>query len=101
MRVYKFKRGYKPTKERLEEMIVKHFGSFEKDEDVYIVRYGAIEELRLWLDGKVLKAESKTNPNVDEETAVETLKTYNRFLDELTGYTAKERKKQMIKEVEG
>jgi len=101
MREYRFKRGFKPTEERLEEMILKHFGSYEKEGDVYIVRYKAIEELRLWLDGKVLKAESKTNPNVDAVTAMETIKTYNRFLDELTGYTAKERKKHMMKEVEG
>ncbi len=100
MRRYKFKRGYKPTPERLEEMIVKHFGSFEKDGDVYIVRYKAIEELRLWLDGKMLCAESRTNPRVDNETAFETLKTYNRFLEDLTGYTAKERQKMMKKEAE-
>ncbi|WP_456369572.1 DUF5611 family protein [Geoglobus sp.] len=100
MREYRFKRGYKATPERLEELMVKYFGSFEKDGDVYIVRYKAIEELRLWLDGKRLKAESRTNPNVDSETALETLRTYNRFLDELTGYTAKERKKHMMKEVE-
>ncbi|AIY89593.1 DUF5611 family protein [Geoglobus acetivorans] len=101
MREYRFKRGFKPTAERLEEMIIKHFGSFEKDGDVYVVRYKALEELRLWLEGKILKAETRTNPNVDNETAFETLRTYNRFLDELTGYTAKERKKHMMKDVEG
>ncbi len=100
MREYRFKRGFKPTNERLEEMIRKHFGDFEKDGNVYIVRYRAIEELRLWIDGKILKAESRTNPDVDDVTALETLRTYNRFLDELTGYTAKERKKHMMKDVE-
>ncbi len=100
MREYRFKRGFKPTKERLEEQIVRHFGEFEKDGEAYIVRYGAIEELRMWLDGKVLKVESKTNPNIDDSTAMETLRTYNRFLDELTGYTAKERKKHMMKDAE-
>ncbi len=101
MREYKFKRGFKPTAERLESLLKKHFGSFERDGDAYIVRYKAIEELRLWLDGKVLKVESKARSGVDDKTALETLKTYNRFLDELTGYTAKERKKHMMKEVEG
>ncbi len=100
MREYKFKRGFKPTQERLEEMIVKYFGKFEKDGDVYVIRYKAIEEMKMWLDGKILKVESRTNPNVDDSTALETLKTYNRFLDELTGYTAKERKKHMMKDVE-
>ncbi len=100
MREYKFKRGFKPTNERLEELIVKHFGEFRKEDDVYIVKFGAIEELRLWLKDKKLYAESKTNPNVSEEVAVKTIKTYNRFLEELTGYTAKERQKMLKKEVE-
>jgi hypothetical protein len=100
MRKYKFKRGFKPTQERLEEMINKHFGSFDKDGEIYVVRYGAIEELRLWFDGKLLCAESKTNPKVELSVAQDTLKTYNRFLEELTGYTAKERQKMMKKEIE-
>jgi hypothetical protein len=101
MREYKFKRGFKPTVERLEEMITKHFGSFEKRDNIYIVRYGAIEELKLWIENKKLYAESKTNPKVDDEAALKTLKTYNKFLEELTGYTAKERQKMLKKETEG
>ncbi len=100
MREYKFKRGYKPTVERLEELIVKHFGGFEKNGEVYIVKFGAIEELRLWIKDKKLYAESRTNPNVPEDVAVQTIKKYNRFLEELTGYTAKERQKMLKKEVE-
>ena len=100
MRKYKFKRGFKPTPERLEEQINLHFGEFEKDGDVYVVRYGAIEELKLWFDEKLLCVESKTNPKVEPEIASETLRTYNRFLEELTGYTAKERQKMLKKEME-
>ncbi len=100
MREYRFKRGFKPTRERLEELIRKHFGDFEKDGDVYIVRFGAIEELRLWIKDKKLYAESKTNPTVPEDVAVKTIKIYNKFLEELTGYTAKERQKMLRKEVE-
>lgn len=100
MRIYKFKRGFKPTTERLEEMIKKHFGDYSKDGDVYIVKFGAIEELRLWIENKKLLAESKTNPNVTDDVAMMTIKTYNKFLEELTGYTAKERQKLMKKEVE-
>ncbi len=100
MREYRFKRGYKPTPERLEEMLEKHFGGFEKDGEFYIVRnFGAIEELRLKLENKRLYAESKTRM-VDDETSMKTIKTYNKFLEELTGYTAKERQKLMKKEAE-
>jgi len=100
MREYRFKRGFKPTEERLEEMILKYFGSYEKNGNVYIVRFGAIEELRLWIENKKLYAESKTNLKVSDEIAFKTLKTYNKFLEELTGYTAKERQKLLKKEIE-
>ncbi len=100
MREYRFKRGFKPTSERLEEMLRKHFNGFETDGDFYVVRnFGAIEELRLKLENKKLYAESKTKLT-DDETAMKTLKTYNKFLEELTGYTAKERQKLMKKEAE-
>ncbi|MEM0203894.1 MAG: DUF5611 family protein [Archaeoglobaceae archaeon] len=100
MREYRFKRGFQATQHRVEEMLRKHFESFEKDGDFYVVRnFGAIEELRAKLDGKVLLVETKTRL-VDDETALKTIKTYNRFLEELTGYTAKERQKMLRKEVE-
>lgn len=100
MREYRFKRGFKPTPERLEEMLKKHFGGFDADGEFYVVKnFGAIEELRLKLENKRLYAESKTKLT-DDETAKETIKTYNKFLEELTGYTAKERQKLMKKEME-
>ncbi|WP_456468283.1 DUF5611 family protein [Archaeoglobus sp.] len=100
MREYRFKRGFKPTPERLEEMLRKHFGGFEADGEFYIVRdFGAIKELRLKLENKRLYAESKTRLT-DDDTAMKTLKTYNKFLEEFTGYTAKERQKLMKKEAE-
>ena len=100
MREYKFKRGFKPANERLEELIEKYFGNYELKEGFYIVRFGAIKELKLKIDNKVLLAESKTNPRVSNEDASKTLKTYNKFLEELTGYTAKERQKMLKKSIE-
>jgi len=100
MREYQFKRGFKPSKERLEEIIKKYFGELKKEGDTYIVSYGAIEELRLIIQNKKLVVESKTNPAVSNEVASDTLKTYNKFLEELTGYTAKERQKRLKKSIE-
>jgi len=93
MREYRFKRGYRPTTERLEEILVKHFGDFEKEEDRYKVR---IENALfiLWLNDKALNVESKTQTSGKGDTA-KVLQTYSRFLEELTGYTAKERRKKM------
>ncbi|RLI72412.1 hypothetical protein DRO97_08935 [Archaeoglobales archaeon] len=101
MREYKFKRGFKPANERLEELIEKYFGNYEIKEGFYIARFGAIEELKLKIDNKVLLVESRTNPKVSNEVAAKTLKTYNKFLEELTGYTAKERQKMLKKSIEG
>ncbi len=100
MREYRFKRGFKPTEERLEQLLNKYFGGFERDGDFYVVKnFGGIEELRLKLENKRLYAESKTR-KVDDETALKTIRTYNDFLEELTGYTAKERQKMLKKEME-
>ncbi len=96
MREYKFKRGFKASEERLEELLKKFFGKFKKEGDEYVVSYKAIEEMRLKIVNRKLIVESRTNANVDDRTALETIKTYNRFLDELTGYTAKERKKHLM-----
>lgn len=95
MRAYKFKKGFEATNQRLEELIKKHFGNYRREGEVYIVRFGAIEELKLWIDNKNLIAESKTNPNTSNDVVLLTIKIYNRFLEELTGYTAKERQKML------
>ena len=101
MREYRFKRGYKASEERLAELLKKHFGRYWKDGNFYVVRnFGAIEELRLKIEGGKLYASTKTRM-VDDDVAATTIKTYNRFLEELTGYTAKERQKMLKKEVEG
>ncbi|MCC6027964.1 MAG: hypothetical protein DSO01_03220 [Archaeoglobi archaeon] len=100
MREYKFKRGYEASDERLEELLRKHFGNFEKEGKFYIVRnFGGIEEMRAKLDGKILLVETRTKL-VDDKTALNTIKAYNKFLEELTGYSAKERQKMLKKEVE-
>ncbi|MEM1579329.1 MAG: DUF5611 family protein [Archaeoglobaceae archaeon] len=100
MREYKFKRGYEVSERRLAEELQKHFGSFEKEGDFYVVRnfYG-IEELKAKIEGKLLLVETKTKI-VDDEIAVKTLRAYNEFIESLTGYSAKERQKMLRKEVE-
>ena len=100
MREYKFKRGFAATSERLESLLVKYFGKFEKNEEFYIVSFGAVEELKIKLEKRKILVSSKTKKNVPDNVAIETIKTYNKFLEELTGYTAKERQKMLKKEVE-
>lgn len=100
MREYKFKRGYKASEDRLEELIKKYFDDYRKEGNVYIVRFGAMESMKIWIEKNKLYVETKTNPKVSDDVAIETIRRYNKFLEELTGYTAKERAKMLKKEVE-
>jgi hypothetical protein len=59
--------------------------------------YGAIERLAARPDGRALAVEVRTNPRVDEAVARESIARYNRFLEEASGYTAKERAKRLRK----
>ncbi|MCS7121058.1 MAG: DUF5611 family protein [Archaeoglobaceae archaeon] len=98
MREYKLKKA--ATKEELEEVLKKYFGSFEFDGEYYVVKnFGAIEELRMKVEKRKLFVESRTKI-VDNESSIKTLKTYNNFLEEFTGYSAKERMKMLMREVD-
>jgi len=99
MRKYKFKRGFKPDVGRLEEMMEKHFDDFKKDGDKYTATFGATKAT-LWFEGKLLAIETETDPTTPYDIAAQAVKIYNRFLEDLTGYTAKDRRKMMKKEVE-
>ncbi len=100
MRAYDIKRGHFSSLEGdgLQELMKKHFGNVRKEGEHWVSTYGAIRTLRVKLDGKTkLLAETEMNSNVDDKTAQETIKRYNQFLFEATGFTAKERKKRFSK----
>ncbi len=100
MREYRIKRGYEASNSRLEELLKKYFGNFTFENGCYVVRgFGGIEEMRAKLERKALFIETKTRI-VDEETSIKTIRAYNSFLEEFTGYSAKERQKMLRKEVE-
>lgn len=105
MRGYSFKRGFKPSEERLVEALRNNFDSFEKineriegkvkDEKGEIRYVARIEDAEFELElkeKKLLVSTKKAGKNPQE-----VLKRYNRFLESLTGYTAKERRKKMLK----
>lgn len=99
MREYKFKRGFKPHNQRLEEMMETYFDSFEKDGEIYIAKFGAATA-KMWIEDKMLKVETETDTNAPSDVAAQTVKVYNKFLEDLTGYTAKQRQKMMKKDAE-
>jgi hypothetical protein len=85
------------TPQRIESVCREEFGSAALEQDTVVARYGAIEELRVRSEKSELLVELRMNPQVDAATQGETIRRYNRFLQELTGYTAKERAKRAQK----
>ena len=71
-----------------------------KEGNIYVVSFKAIKVMKLWIEDKKLYVETETDPNVPDDISIQTIKTYNKFLEELTGYTAKERARMMKKELE-
>jgi len=94
MREYPFKRGFQATNERLVEAMKNSFDSFEEKEGKYRGRIGDAE-FALELRGKKLAVET-IEPG---KGSAEILNRYNQFLEALTGYSAKERRKRMLKEM--
>jgi len=74
-----------------------HFATVEVRAADVEASFGAIEHLSVRPDGRALAVEVRTNPRVDEAVARETIARYNRFLEEVTGYSAKERARRLRK----
>ena len=97
---YTFKRGSSVDIERVRDVLEANIPAEITEEDgKYTISYGAFEKLSLWLDGKKLCIDSESDMNVADDVAFETNKLYRKFLQEATGYTAKERLKKAKKEV--
>jgi hypothetical protein len=85
----------------LERIVRTHFDSAEVDRDAVSTAYGAIARLVVRASGRELGVDVMMNPKVPEGVARETIARYNRFLEEATGYTAKERARRLRKSAAG
>lgn len=66
-----------------------------------MINYGAFNRLAVSIDNKKLRVDSESNKDAKEEQILDTNKRFRIFLEEATGYTAKERLKMAKKEVQG
>lgn len=100
---YKFKRGFKPESERIKNVMTEIFQvDPREDGGKLILQYGAIKELKTWVQDKKLFVETLSDREVkDQSVILDTNKKFRDFLEEATGYTAKERLKAAKKEVSG
>ncbi|MFP4608218.1 MAG: DUF5611 family protein [Candidatus Aenigmatarchaeota archaeon] len=98
---YDVKRGHFENIEgdKLEELMEDTFGEVKEKEDKLIVEdEGAISSLEVWTEGRTgLWVDLEMDTEVDNEAASKTVSKWNDFLEDATGFTAKERKKRAKK----
>jgi hypothetical protein len=85
------------TIDRIAAVCQEEFGVAERSADGVSSRFGAIDSLKVRAGKGVLLVDLAMNPKVGNDVAAETIHRYNRFLETLTGYTAKERAKKAQK----
>lgn len=83
--------------ERIELVARQEFGEATRDGPQVRASFGAIAEIRSWVEGKSLAVDLKMNPQVEAVVQADTIRRYNRFLEELTGFSSKERAKRLKK----
>ena len=95
MRDYPVKRTVKKNlqDDGLVKIMKSHFKDVHQEGDEVIASYGAMKRISAKYDGKKLWVETETDPSAPDELVLDTVKVYNLFLKEVTGYTARERKK--------
>lgn len=109
MQEYPIKRGHH-SKRDLIKCAMKHFPDVSASDDKICFNYGTLESVRAWEEGKTKlcvevvndKSYAQRIAQGDEaalNTAMQTQKLWNQFLEEATGFTAKERSKKMQKAV--
>ena len=87
---------------RIRGVLEKNFPIEIKDENGKCkISYGAFKNLTVSINNKKLCVETESNKDVLDEQILDTNKRYRDFLEEATGFTAKERLKRAKKEVQG
>lgn len=89
------------TTEAIAERAREQFGSAEIQGPSVSASFGAIAQLTVRVEGRELVVDVTMNPKVPNEVASETIARYNRFLESVTGFSAKERAKRLRKSASG
>ena len=83
-------------------MLEKNFPTGIKEENGKLtITYGAFIRLSVSIENKKLRVDSESNKEIKDNEVLDTNKRFRIFLEEATGYTAKERLKQAKKAVQG
>jgi len=87
--------------DRIKEVLQDSFQVPVTEEDgKLIVSYGALKQVEASIVDKKLCVDTTPNPNVTDEEILETNKKFRNFLDNATGYTAKQRVSKAKKDIQ-
>jgi len=97
---YSFKRGFKPELERIKTALEEEFPTeIREEEGRLLLSYGALKSIEVSIAGKKLIVNTESSDEVGDEMILDTNKRFRNFLENATGYTAKQRLQQAKKEV--
>ena len=86
--------------DRIKEVLQDSFQVPVTEEDgKLIVSYGALQRVEASIVDKKLCVDTTPNPNVPDEEILETNRRFRKFLDDATGYTAKQRVSKAKKDI--
>jgi hypothetical protein len=104
MQEFQVKRGHtKDLAAEVEKAFSACFGARpEKKGGTYAISFGALSvmEVTIGEDGKAVTVNTVSRKDADEATILDTNRRFRRFLDQVTGFTSKERVKRAKKAVE-
>ncbi len=87
--------------DRIKEVLQDSFQVPVTEEDgILIVSYGALQRVEASIIDKKLRVDTTPNPNVPDEEILETNRRFRKFLDDATGYTAKQRVSKAKKDIQ-
>lgn len=82
--------------------MAKNFPAVIKEDNGKLeISYGALTRLVVGINNKRLCVETEASKGTDDNVIMDTNKRYRVFLEEATGFTAKERLKKAKKDVQG
>jgi hypothetical protein len=97
---YSFKRGFKPDLERIEKVLAEEFPvEIKRDGEKLLLSYGALNNIVVWVENKKLFVTTESALGIADDVVLDTNKRYRDFLENATGYNAKQRLKMAKKEV--
>ncbi len=101
MQAYDIKRGHGKTLEGdgLLTILQDCYDSVSQESAGFLVRHGAIQEMKVWVEGNQLHVDMSMNPGVDDATAADTIRAHNAFLERATGFNSKQRRSRLKKKL--